>query len=79
MKSDPFIEIEYENKEVERIVTTKLTIVEILDIVQSKAQEMDTGAKLAAAGFQGQQLVSPWLRSTGRELDVGTTAHVPRQ
>ena len=79
MKSDPFIEIEYENKEVARIVTSKLNVVEILDIVQSKAQEMDTGAKLQAAGLQGKKLVSPWLQSAGRERDIGAAAHVPRQ
>ena len=80
VKSEPIIEIEYENKSVERIVTSNLSITQILDLVQNKAQEMDTATKLKAAGIDGQKLVSPWMQSAGKEQQgVGSTAFIPRQ
>ena len=79
MKSEPIIEIEYENKNVERMVTSNMTITQILERVQNIAQEMDTAAKLKAAGLEGQKLVSPWLQSAGKEEGVGNSARIPRQ
>ena len=79
VKSEPIIEIEYENKSVERIVTSNMSITQILELVQNKAQEMDTAAKLKAAGIDGQKLISPWLQTNGKEQGVGQSAHIPRQ
>lgn len=79
VKSEPIIEIEYENKNVERIVTTGMTINQILERVQSKAQEMEMTAKLKQAGLDGQKLDSPWLQHMGKETSVGSSAHIPRQ
>ena len=60
-------------------MTSNLTITQILELVESKAQEMDTAAKLKAAGLEGQKLVTPWLQSAGKEQGVGQSAHIPRQ
>ncbi len=80
VKSEPIIEIEYENKSVERIVTSNLSITQILDLVQNKAQEMDTATKLKAAGIDGQKLDSTWGQfDKDPQKTVGTTAFIPRQ
>jgi hypothetical protein len=79
VKSEPIIEIEYENKNVERMVTTDMTITQILERVESKAQEMEMAAKLKQAGLEGQRLETPWMQHMGKETAVGSTAHVPRQ
>lgn len=79
MKSDPFVEIEYDNKSVERIETARLTVHQLLELVQSKAEEMDTAAKLAAAGLRGQRLDSGWMKEMGREREIGTVEFIPRQ
>lgn len=42
VKGDSFVEIEYENKSVERIATGNKTVSQILETVQNKAEEMDT-------------------------------------
>jgi hypothetical protein len=42
VKGDPFIEVTYENKQVERIHTADLNITQIIQQVQNKAEEMDT-------------------------------------
>jgi len=41
-KGEPFVEVVYENKQVERIPTGELNITQIIQLVQSKAEEMDT-------------------------------------
>ena len=71
--------IEYVNKSVERIATAKLSIGQILELVQNRAEEMDTAVKLKAAGIYGQKLESSWMQHLGKEKDVGASYHVPRQ
>jgi hypothetical protein len=79
VSGEPTIEIEYENQKKEVINTSSISIGEILDLVQSKAQEMDTSAKLQAAGLAGQTLESPWLEDIGKETHVGQSQQIPRQ
>lgn len=79
MNGEPSIEIEYENKSVETISTSKMNIAQILDLVQSKAQEMETAGKLKAAGIGAEKLRSTWLEMPGKEREVGSAAHIPRQ
>ena len=51
VRGDPFVEIEYDNKQVTRIESASLTVQQILGQVQSRAEEMDT--KLVGAGPKG--------------------------
>ena len=76
----PFVEVQYEStKAVERIATAGLTIQQILEVVQNKAEELDTGAKLQAAGLKETRLQTSWLSGTGKEREVGKAAFIPRQ
>ncbi|KAI7839748.1 hypothetical protein COHA_006552 [Chlorella ohadii] len=69
VKGEPFVEIEYENKQVARIDTGELTIQQILE------------QKLKAAGFgAGDKLESAWQQHFGKETDsVGQVQFIPRQ
>jgi hypothetical protein len=81
VQGEPFVEIEYENKQVTRIDTGSLTIGEIMEQVQSRAEEMDTMQKLKAAGFgAGDKLESAWQQHLGKESSsVGQVQFIPRQ
>ncbi|KAI3431802.1 hypothetical protein D9Q98_010555 [Chlorella vulgaris] len=80
VKGDPFIEIEFDNKQMTRIDTAGLNIQQILEQVQSQAEEMDTMQKLKAAGFGSQKLDSSWHQKLGKDsVSVGKVEHVPRQ
>lgn len=80
-RGEPTIEIEFENNQSQIIETKDLNIKQILNLVESKAEEMDTANKLKAAGFHGQQLTSTWLAGTGRgrSADLGSVHKIPRQ
>ena len=72
--------MQYEStKAVERVATAKLTIQQILEVVQNKAEELDTGAKLQAAGLREARLETSWLSGMGKEREMGKAAFIPRQ
>ena len=73
------MEIQYDNKNVERITTADKTVLQILELVQNKAEEMDTAQKLKDAGLKDQQLESSWLADLGKETEVGRPVNIPRQ
>ncbi|PSC69249.1 39S ribosomal mitochondrial [Micractinium conductrix] len=80
VKGDPYVEIEYGNKQVARIDTGKLTVAQILEQVQSRAEEMDTMQKLKEAGFGTSQLESGWQQALGKETpSIGAVQFVSRQ
>ena len=53
VKGEPFVEIEYENKQVTRIDCAELTVAQILEQVQSRAEEMDTAQVRCACEWVG--------------------------
>ncbi|KAL4439865.1 hypothetical protein ABPG75_002866 [Micractinium tetrahymenae] len=80
VKGEPFVEIEFDNKQVARIETGGLTIQQILEQVQSRTEEIDTMQKLKDAGFGSSKLESSWQRELGKETStVGQVQFVPRQ
>jgi hypothetical protein len=80
-RGEPTIEIEFDNNQSQVIATKDLSIKQILSLVESKAEEMDTANKLKAAGFQGQQLTSNWSAGNGRSKSegLGSVHKIPRQ
>lgn len=79
IKGESYVEVTYENKSVERIVASGRTVNQILELVQNKAEEMDTAAKLKDAGLAGKQLETSWAGLAGRkEAEVGGALRIPR-
>lgn len=80
VKGDAFVEIEYDNKQVTRIDTGDMTVQQILEQVQSRAEEMDTMQKLKDAGLGSSLLESSWQQHMGKEtVAVGSIKFIPRQ
>eukprot|EP00887_Chlorella_sp_A99_P000468 scaffold17.g468.t1 len=79
VKGEPFVEVQYENKQVERIATAHLTISQVIEQVMSRAEEMETGQKLKGAGLQNDKIASGWGGAAGREAEAGSVQFIPRQ
>lgn len=73
------MEITYENKKVERILTKDLTVQQILNQIGSVAEQMDTLDKLKAAGLDKEKIDSQWQSGVGRETELGVRQNIPRQ
>lgn len=53
---------------------------EILDIIQSKAQDMDTASLLKQAGIGTEKIVTSWSDDRGsNKKELGSFQNIPRQ
>ncbi|KDD75618.1 hypothetical protein H632_c589p1 [Helicosporidium sp. ATCC 50920] len=78
LKQDPYVEITYENKKVEKIATGDLNVRKIVERIDSVAADMETEAILKGAGLHGQTIVSTWHSEIGREREVGERTNIDR-
>lgn len=79
VKCDPYVEITYENNKTAHIETKDMNVEQIMQQINSVAEQMDTLDKLKAAGIAGQPLHSTWTSAPGRETGMGRRSNIPRQ
>lgn len=75
LEGDPYVIVEYTNKKQERIDTGSITVTQILDQINSVAEEMTVTEMLSKAGLLGQKLDSKW----GVQNDTGIISKTPHQ
>lgn len=75
---EPTVEVEYQDKTVQKIQTSELKVQQILDMVESRALEMETAEILKRGGFEGEKLYSNWNASRSKR-DIGYAEKIPRQ
>ena len=75
LQGDPYVIVEYTNKKQERINTGSRTVTQILDQINSVAEEMEVTEMLSKAGLLGQQLDTEW----GVKNDTGIVSKTPHQ
>lgn len=71
------MQIEYNNKEKDRIMTADLTVQQILNRIKTTSETMDTNQQLKTAGYSELKLDSNWNATSGRERDCGETFNGP--
>lgn len=72
VKGDPLVQVEFDNKHVELLNTSAMKVNDIITLIKTKADEMETMGKLKAAGFGNEQLHSPL------KLEIGEFRKVER-
>ena len=75
LQGDPYVLVEYTNNKKERIDTGSRTVTQILDQINSVAEEMTVTEMLSKAGLLGQKLDSEW----GVRNDTGIVSKTPHQ
>jgi len=78
-KGEPLICIEFENKQKEEIESGNMTVTDIVNMVKSRAEEMEIGETLKAAGLKGHRFESSWLKDTKSHDIAGFAQHIPRE
>lgn len=73
VKGDPYVIVHYTNQKQERIDTSNMTVIQILDQISAVAEEMDVNSMLTKAGVADQKLTSDW----GTINDVGIASKTP--
>lgn len=76
VRGSPLIEIEFDNKEKLSLEPTGMTVNDIVSLLKNRADEMDTNARLKAAGLDSHRFTGDF--ATGRDF-VGTRHKIPRQ
>jgi len=79
LKGDPVVEIEFDNKEVTRLETSDMNVNEIVQVIKSRAEEMDMQEKLKSAGLSDKKFETSWVAGTKSHEIAGMKRHIPRQ
>ena len=73
LQGDPYVVVQYTNQKQERIETAEKTVNQILEQINSVAEEMDVKSMLTKAGVVDEKLSSEW----GTINDVGIASKTP--
>lgn len=75
VQGDPYVIVEYTNQKQERIETGSKTVSQILDHINSVAEEMTVTEVLSKAGVLGEKLHSDW----GVHYETGIISKTPHE
>lgn len=75
VQGDPYVIIEYTNQKHERIETGSKTVTQILEQINSVAEEMTVTEMLSKAGLLGEKMHSDW----GVYNDTGIVSKTPHE
>lgn len=75
VQGEPYIIVEYTNQKHERIETGSKTVTQILDQINSVAEEMTVTEMLSKAGLLGEKMHSDW----GVHNDTGIVSKTPHE
>lgn len=73
MEGDPYVIVQYTNQKQERIDTGSKTVGQILEQINSVAEQMTVNDMLSKAGVLGQKMDTDW----GLNNDTGITSKTP--
>lgn len=73
MEGDPYVIVQYTNQKQERIDTGSKTVGQILEQINSVAEQMTVNDMLSKAGVLGQKMDTDW----GLKNDTGITSKAP--
>lgn len=73
VEGDPYVIVQYTNQKQERIDTGSKTVGQILEQINSVAEQMTVNDMLSKAGVLGQKMDTDW----GLKNDTGITSKAP--
>lgn len=81
IKGDPYVEVEYNNKQVERFASGHLNVEQLMFEIKARSAALTTMELLKKGGMEGQLLESPWDGNPGKTKqplgESGLTFKVP--